>query len=152
MEAEDRPEFNMSTLLDLDQSVHHWFRELVQGMDGDQLHWSPGAEMNAIAVIVTHTLGSELDTLLLVRGLASDRDRDSGLRATAASPADVLAAIDRAAALLAEQGEAITADDFAPTRTPVRPAITHQQRWTLPSAPRACPHGEPTLPAADLTL
>lgn len=107
----------ISTIVDLYRSVHQQLRDLVQDMDSDQLNWSPGPELNSIAVIVTHTLGSELDTLLFVRDIQGDRDRDAEFQVSVDSADDLLAAIDRADALLAEHGESITAADLATTRT-----------------------------------
>lgn len=107
----------VSQVVDLYRSVHQQLRSLVQDMDGDQLNWSPGPDLNSIAVIVTHTLGSELDTLLFVRGIKGDRDREAEFQVRVGSAAELLAAIDRADALLAEHGESITADDLATTRT-----------------------------------
>jgi hypothetical protein len=107
----------MATVVDLFASVHQQLRDLVKGMDEDQLNWSPGSEMNSTAVLVTHTLASELDTLTLVRDVPNERDRDAEFRSTATSADDLLAVIDRADARLAEHAGAITADDLAATRT-----------------------------------
>jgi hypothetical protein len=102
----------VATVVDLFGSVHEQLREIVRGLDTDELNWSPGPEMNSAAVLVTHTLGSELDTLLLVRGLTGDRDRDAEFQVTEDDPSGLLAALDRADALLAEHGAAITAENL----------------------------------------
>lgn len=107
----------VTAITDLYRSVHRQLRDIVQDMDDDELNWSPGPDMNSVAVLVTHTLGSELDTLLFVRGLTGDRDRDSEFQSKAANAADLIAAIDRADALLAEHAEGITGEDLASTRT-----------------------------------
>lgn len=96
--------------------VHANLRDAVAGMDDEALNWSPGPEMNSTAVLVTHTLASERDTLFLVRGLTADRDRDAEFAVDGATREDLLAAIDRADADLAEHIAAITEDDLAATR------------------------------------
>ncbi|HEV2065999.1 MAG TPA: hypothetical protein VGR08_04120, partial [Thermomicrobiales bacterium] len=67
--------------------------------------------------LVIHTLGSELDTLLFVRDIESDRDRDAEFRSHANDAQMLLAAIDQADAALAEHAAAITANDLTATRT-----------------------------------
>lgn len=107
----------IATIVDLFRSVHQQFRGSVREMDSDQLNWSPAPDTNSPAILVMHTLASELDTLLLVRGLTGDRDRDSEFRVTATSAADLIAALDRADELLTEHGASITEDDLMATRT-----------------------------------
>jgi hypothetical protein len=96
--------------------VHASLREAVASMDDEALNWSPGPEMNSAAVLVTHTLGSERDTLYLVRGQTAERDRDAEFAVAGATREALLAAIDRADEELAEQIAAITDDDLAATR------------------------------------
>lgn len=117
----NKREMNMeptvAIVVDLFRSVHQQLRDIVRNMDSEQLNWSPAPETNSVAVMVTHTLASELDTLLLVRGLTGDRDRDSEFRVIAPSPSELLEAIDRADALLTHHGESITADELMAIRT-----------------------------------
>jgi hypothetical protein len=107
----------VSSVIDLYRGIHRQLRDIVQDMDSEELNWSPGPELNSVVVIVTHTLGSELDTLLFVRNLSGDRDRDAEFQAQATNASELIEAIDRADALLAEHGEQITEDDLASTRT-----------------------------------
>lgn len=107
----------VSAVADLFRSVHQQLRDIVRDQNDETLNWSPGPDLNSIAVIVTHTLGSELDTLLFVRDLASDRDRDAEFRVHANDAEMLLDAIDRADAALIEHASAITANDLEATRT-----------------------------------
>ncbi len=107
----------VSAVADLFRSVHQQLREIVRDQDDETLNWSPGPDLNSIAVIVIHTLGSELDTLLFVRGIQSDRDRDAEFRVHANDAEMLLDAIDRADAALIEHASAITANDLEATRT-----------------------------------
>jgi hypothetical protein len=106
----------VSTVADLYGLVHDKLRDVVRNLDDEALNWSPGPEMNSIAVLVVHTLGSELDTLHRVRAIEADRDRDAEFAVTGATRAELLEAIDRADVLLAEHIGAITDDDLAATR------------------------------------
>ena len=107
----------IATVVDLFRSVHQQLRDIVGEMDSEQLNWSPAPETNSVAVIVTHTLASELDTLLLVRDVTGDRDRDSEFRVSVPGVAELLAAIDRADELLTHHGENITGDELMAVRT-----------------------------------
>lgn len=104
-------------IVDLFRSVHQQLRDIVRDRDDETLNWSPGPDLNSIAVIVIHTLGSELDTLLLVRDIQSDRDRDAEFRVHANDAETLLDAIDRADAALEEHAAAITAGDLEAIRT-----------------------------------
>jgi hypothetical protein len=106
----------VATLVDLFRGVHAKFREMVRDMDSEQLNWSPAPDTNSVAVLITHTLGSELDTLLFVRDIQGDRDRDSEFRATASSASSLLAALDLADELLGEHGENLTSDQLVAVR------------------------------------
>ena len=106
-----------STIVDLFLNAHAQLRDIVRGMDADQLNWAPAPETNSPAVLVTHTLASEYHTFLFVRDRVEDRDRDAEFRARATSAGELLAQIDRADELLREQGQALTADDLAAVRT-----------------------------------
>lgn len=106
----------VSTVVDLYRGVHNQLRDAVQGMDREQLDWSPGPEFNSVAVLVTHTLGSELETLRTICQVESDRDRDSEFEARTSSAEALLTQLDRADALLSELGDAITARDLESIR------------------------------------
>lgn len=106
----------LSTVGELFGSVHQNLRELVESVDEEGLNWSPGPEMNSIAVLVVHTVGSELDTFHLVGGTTGDRDRDAEFALSGATKADLLAALDRADAQVAQYTGTISDDDLEATR------------------------------------
>lgn len=105
-----------AVVVDLFKTLHQQLRDLVANLDSDELNWSPGPEMNSIAVLVTHTLGSELDTLLLVRDLPSDRDRDAEFQVESVGAPELLTAIDNADDVVEEHGVAITSENLAAMR------------------------------------
>ncbi len=97
-------------------AVHQQFREVVEQVDEADLDWSPGPEMNSIAVLVTHTAGSELDIFHVVRGTTGERDRDAEFAVTGKAKADLLATLDQADARLDQYLGAMTDEDLAAIR------------------------------------
>ena len=106
----------VAAVVDLYGSVHRQLRELIEGMDAGALNWSPGPEMNSLAVLVTHTVASELDTLTFVRDVPNDRDRDAEFRTKAPGASELMATLDRGDANLREHGAAITSDQLSAVR------------------------------------
>src|SRR5437870_11764295 len=76
--------------------LHDKFRDQVRTLDHGTLNWRPLPKANSIAVLVTHSLGSELEMIRTVRSPPSDRDRESESR-VAAQPADRPGMLDEAA-------------------------------------------------------
>lgn len=97
------------------RSVHHSIREEVSGLDWDALNWKPHPEANSIAVLVTHTLGSEREMLRAVRGMGSDRNRPAEFEVTAEA-ADLVALVELADLELDEHIRAIAAEDLTALR------------------------------------
>ena len=101
-------------------------REQVRGMDHGTLNWSPLPKANSLAVLVTHTLGSEREMIRALRQIASDRDRDSEFKVETEA-ADLLALLDRADKELDEHIAALTLADLTELRPrgdrPPRPGI-----------------------------
>jgi hypothetical protein len=119
-----------NTVAALYHSVHDGMREQVRGLDHGTLNWSPLPKANSIAVLVTHTLGSEREMIRALRRITSDRDRDSEFRAES-DAADLLAMLDQADRELDEHIAALTAADLTEDRPrgdrPPRPGI----EWLL---------------------
>jgi hypothetical protein len=103
---------NFRTLFHL---LHNGFREQVTGLDEGTLNWRPLPKANSIAVLVTHSLGSEREMLRSVRRAATERDRDSEFRVEAEA-ADLLAMLDQADQEVEELLGGLTADDLIENR------------------------------------
>jgi hypothetical protein len=114
------------TVAALYHEVHNKMREQVRGMDHGTLNWSPLPKANSIAVLVTHTLGSEREMIRALRQISSDRDRDSEFRVEAEA-ADLLDLLDRVDRELDEHAGALTVADLTEMRPrgdrPPRPGI-----------------------------
>jgi len=128
-----------TTVAGLYHDVHAKMREQVQGMDRGTLNWSPLPKANSLAVLVTHTLGSEREMIRALRQISSDRDRDSEFRVES-DAGDLLALLDQADRELDEHIAALTPADLTELRPrgdrPPRPGI----EWLLANYGHAREH------------
>jgi hypothetical protein len=111
--------------------LHDELRALIRECDHETLNFVPCRGANSIATIVTHTVGSEAETLRAVAGAESARDRDAEFRMGEQTAAALLAQLDGADALLRDLGPALTAERLEmlvplPTLPPdeMRPGMT----------------------------
>ncbi len=122
------------------KDVHAKLRDEVRGMDREELNWTPGPETNSAAVLVTHTLGSEMEMIRIVANAPNERDRAAEFRTDAATADDMLSLLDEADALLDELGPTITAEDLADPRprrdNPPAPCL----RWLMTNYGHAREH------------
>jgi hypothetical protein len=95
--------------------LHERLREEVRGVDPGTLNWRPLPKANSVTVLVTHTLGSELEMIRSVRLLATERDRDSEFRAESDAE-HLLQMIDAADHEMDEHISALTQADLAGLR------------------------------------
>ena len=114
------------TIQALYHDIHDKFREQVRGLDHGTLNWRPLPKANSIAVLVTHTLGSEREMVRALRQIPSDRDRDSEFKVELES-ADLLGMLDQADRELDEHIAALSPADLTEVRPrgdrPPRPGI-----------------------------
>jgi hypothetical protein len=106
--------------------LHADLRKEVEGLDAAALNWRPAPDTNPIAVLVVHMLGSEMETVRMVRGLHAERDRLAEFRVEGLTSADLVQNIDAAEALLDELGPTISAENLAAS-------VTHPRRGTQAS-------------------
>ena len=95
--------------------LHDRMRAAVRDLDEDALGRSPADGENSIAVLVTHTLGSELGWLHRAAGRPFKRDRDAEFRAKASS-ASLRASIDATERQVTDLIEATDAAGLATIR------------------------------------
>jgi DinB superfamily len=119
--------------------LHENLREQVRGLDEGTLNWRPLPKANSVAVLVTHTLGSELEMMRSVRTMPTQRDRDSEFRAEAGAER-LLEMIDAAALEMDELIAAVTEADLKELRPrgdrPPRPGI----QWMISNYGHAREH------------
>jgi hypothetical protein len=115
-----------TTIGALFHAVHDGMREQVRDIDPGTLNWKPLPLANSIAVLVTHTLGSEREMIRAVRSLTTERDRDVEFKAEA-DAAQLLALLDRADREVDEHIGGLTAADLTELRPrgdrPPRPGL-----------------------------
>jgi hypothetical protein len=115
-----------TTVAALYHELHAVMRDLVRGMDHGTLNWSPLPKANSLAVLATHTLGSEREMIRALRGMSTDRDRDAEFKVEAEA-ADLLSLLDQADREMDEHVAALTAADLTELRPrgdrPPRPGI-----------------------------
>jgi uncharacterized damage-inducible protein DinB len=95
--------------------LHDRMRAVVRELDESALSRAPADRENSIAVLVTHTLGSELGWLHRAAGSSFKRDRDAEFRAKA-SAAELTKAIDATEPQVRELVAATEAAGYATTR------------------------------------
>jgi hypothetical protein len=131
---------------ELFRSVHRSFRDEIANLDRDAVNWKPHPEANSIAVLVTHTLGSEKEMLRAVRGMGSDRVRSTEFEVTADSEA-LIALLELADLDLDEHIPKLTAEDL----TAMRPRGDRPPRPGLESLVSNYGHAREHLAQAQLT-
>ena len=106
--------------------LHENLRVQVRGLDPGTLNWRPLPKANSIAVLVTHSIGSEMEMIRSVRMAPSQRDRDSEFKAEADADG-LLKMIDAADDETAKHLAAITPEDLSELRPrgdrPPRPGV-----------------------------
>ena len=115
-----------TTIGALFHGVHEGMRDHARGMDEGTLNWKPLPQANSIAVLITHSLGSEREMIRAVRSLTTERDREAEFSGEA-TEADLLALLDEADRELDEQIAGVTAADLTDMRPrgdrPPRPGL-----------------------------
>src|SRR3989440_8379177 len=95
--------------------LHEKFRAQVRGLDHGTLNWRPLPKANSIAVLVTHSVGSELEMIRSVRSIATTRDRESEFKAESDS-SRLLEMIDAADREMDESIAALNPADLTDVR------------------------------------
>ena len=112
---------------------HDAWRQVLDGLSAEALNWSPGPEMNSLAVLVTHSLGAEAFLIATAVGEAVQRDREAEFRAEAPDATTLLRLIDESSARTAELLDRVTAEDLSAIRQPAGDRLNrrHPGIWWL---------------------
>jgi len=92
-------------------------RETLDGLDAEAVNWSPGPEMNSIAVLYTHLLGAENSMTATVAGESFERDRDAEFRVTQ-DPASLLKLVNTVEANVMSRINKLTLEALATNHSP----------------------------------
>jgi hypothetical protein len=120
-----------STVLGLFRQLHDAIRHQLAGLDDDGVNWSPGADTNSIATLVTHVVGSEAETLRCVAGTPGERDRAEEFAGGPRHVAEVMDDLRRADDLISALEGDIRGQDLDTVLTlPTLPADDRRSGWT----------------------
>lgn len=120
--------------------VHDRLREHLQELDASALTWRPTAEMNSIAILVSHILGAETEVLSLVIGRTSTRDREAEFRVEDSTVVTLLDRIETTQQLVTTVRENVSTDQLRSTFSR-RDGRSHSGlRWLIWSAGHAREH------------
>ncbi len=100
----------MQAFVEQYRALHRVLREEIANLTPETLAWVPCEGANSIAVLVTHMLGNEMESVRTVAGVASDRVRAREFEVRSAAAAELVALIDRAEGILEELAPSITAE------------------------------------------
>lgn len=126
------------------REIHEQLRAAVRHLSPEALGWTPGPDTNSIWTIVVHLLGSEEETLRVVRGLPSDRNRAAEFASEVEDSDALVRRIDGADRFLEDEGRRISQQDLAAAR--VRPNAVRNREprpglfWLLNSYGHAREH------------
>jgi uncharacterized damage-inducible protein DinB len=117
------------------QTLHTQMQRAIEGLSQDALDWSPGPDMNSIAVLAAHTASAQRYWIGDVAAQdASDRDRDAEFRTQGVDAASLLARLDAALAHSRSVLEKLTLSDLEATRISPRDGKEYSVAWALAHA------------------
>ncbi|MEA2645762.1 MAG: hypothetical protein QOE92_845 [Chloroflexota bacterium] len=102
--------------------LHEALLEVVDSLDAEGLNWFPYEGSNSVAVLVTHTLGNELETLRTVAGDPTARNRAAEFEVRDATPESLRKLIGQARAVHGDVAPRITPERLETLM--VRPAAS----------------------------
>jgi uncharacterized damage-inducible protein DinB len=114
------------------EELHRDLNRVLEGLPAEALNWSPGPELNSLAVLAAHTAGSERYWIgdVIARD-DSHRDRDAEFRTRAASAAELITRLEAALAHSRTVLEHLTPSDLDGKRTAPRDQREVTVMWAL---------------------
>lgn len=121
--------------IDTLERMHAEMVRALTDLDPEGLHWTPGAEMNSMAVLAAHTAGALRYWVgdMLV-GDSSDRVRADEFAAEKATAADLIARLDAALEHSRQTLAGLTLDDLAKSRESPAHGRSFRCGWSLAHA------------------
>ena len=112
--------------------LHRDLKRTLEGLPVEALNWSPGPELNSLAVLAAHTAGSERYWIGdVVARDDSHRDREAEFRTQTASPEAPIAQLDAALAHSRGVVEALTMANLEERRLLSRDQREVTVAWAL---------------------
>lgn len=117
------------------EALHNDLNRAIADLPVDALNWSPGLEMNSLAVLAAHTAGAERYWIGdVVAGDDSQRNRAAEFRTQAASAAALIDRLDAALAHSRSVLERLTLADLDQQRLASRDGREVTVAWALAHA------------------
>jgi len=117
------------------QALHADIQRTIEGLPQDALDWSPGPDMNSLAVLAVHTAGAERYWIGDVAGQdPSGRDRAAEFRTQGMDAAALTARLDAALAHSRAVLEGLTLSDLDALRPSSRDGREYTIAWALAHA------------------
>jgi uncharacterized damage-inducible protein DinB len=119
-------------LFELYRGLHADIEAAFQDLPLEALDWSPGPEMNSIAVLVVHLTGAEKFLVSdIVMGQPSGRDRPAEFRAAGLSAHELAVRLHQAETVLRASFEQLSLQDLEAERLDPRNGKTVRPAWAL---------------------
>jgi uncharacterized damage-inducible protein DinB len=116
-------------------SLHDSIKRAISDLPAEALDWSPGLDMNSLAILVVHLAGAERYWIGDVAGqIDSGRDRDAEFRASGLDDTTLAKQLDDTLAACREVLAGMTVEDLAAKRTSSRDGHTYTAAWALTHA------------------
>ena len=114
------------------KAIHKGYRAQISGLTQEELDWSPGDEMNSLAVLSAHVAGAERYWISdIVMGEESGRDRDKEF-ATAGVSGEILSnRLDSVLDYAQEAFDRMEANQLAELRTSARDGRERTVAWWI---------------------
>ncbi len=115
--------------------LHNSLKTALAALPDDALDWSPAAEVNSVAILLTHVAGSERFWFgEKVGGIAVQRDRAAEFKASGIDRTDQAALLDGAHGLATQVLEGLTPADLARPAGVASDGTPYDVAWALQHA------------------
>ena len=116
------------------QSLHKGYRAQISGLTQEELDWSPGDDMNSLAVLSAHVSGSQRYWISdIVMREESGRDREKEFATSGVSGELLSSQLDSVLAYAKEVFDHMEADQLAELRTSPRDGRERTVAWFITS-------------------
>jgi uncharacterized damage-inducible protein DinB len=116
-------------------ALHAEIEQALDGLPPEALDWSPGPDMNSLAVLVVHTTGAERYWIGdVAAGVPSGRDRDAEFRTQGVDAAQLRARLAETLDLSRRFLEGLSVEQLEEARVSPRSTRTFTVAWCLAHA------------------
>ena len=122
----------LKAYFDILEALHESYRAQISGLTQEELDWSPGDEMNSLAVLAAHVAGAERYWISdIVMGEESGRDRNKEFATSGVSGDILLSQLDSVLDYAREAFDQLGSDQLAEVRISPRDGREHTVAWWI---------------------